>query len=320
MRDAALRATLAASFWCALVPSVGAQDAPARETVDAEDEGDQRAAAARAYDRGATAYRGGQYDRAASLFETAYRIAPNSTVLLQAVRAHERSGRPGRAATLAELLVRTYPEPATTAAEAQELLDTLAPGLLRVTFDAGESSPTWEIDGVAQDAEELVSYVAPGAHVLRVTYGEGIVTERFAGSAGETVTVATEPPAAIDSASSAPPPPSPDVPSEDDDGISPWLFATLAGGTAVAAGLAIAFGVNAYTKLDEYEANPTREGLEAGRRRERRTNAMIGVAGGLALTALITAFFTDWGGDDDRTSVSVTASESGAGLIVQGVL
>ena len=105
----------------------------------------------------------------------------------------------------------------------------------------------------------------------------------------------------------------------EDGGVSPWLFGTLVGATAIAGGFAIAFGVDAQANVDDYEANPTREAYEAGRDRERRTNALIGVTGGLALTALITAFFTDWGGDDD-TSVSVTASGTGAGFVVRGTL
>ncbi len=318
MRDAAMLAALVALLW-------GGQARAQEASADAEGEtgapeaGGERSAAARAYDRGATAYRGGQYDRAASLFETAYRIAPNPTVLLQAVRAHERSGQPGRAATLAELLVRTFPEATGTVAEAQELLGTLAPGLLRVTLEPGEGSPAWEIDAVAQD--ELVTYVAPGAHVLQVTYDEGVVRERFTGRAGESVSVETAPPAEEPVAAEPEPEVTPmeEAAPAEGGGVSPWLFGTLVGATAIAGGFAIAFGVDAQANVDEYEANPTREAYEAGRDRERRTNALIGVTGGLALTALITAFFTDWGGDDD-TGVSVTASGTGAGFVVRGTL
>lgn len=300
-----LRPTLALT----LVLLFGLPDAAAAQPSAAD-----RAAAAQAYDRASAAYLARQYGRAASLFETAYRVMPNATALLQAARAHQLAEHPARAATLAHRLRERFELPASADDEMAELLSTTTPTLVRVELEAdGEES--WEVDGALQDGEDRVVFLPPGEHTVTVTFATGAVELAASGDAGAVTPLRAEAP---------PAPPEPEVaepalvaasaasgqPADDGGGVEPWLFVSLASATAVAAGFLIAFGVDAWSGLAEYEADPSREGLEDGQARELRTNIMFGVTGGLAVAALITALVTDWGGDD----VQPTASISGQGL------
>ncbi len=279
-----------------------------------------RAAAAQAYDRASAAYLAGQYDRAASLFETAYRVLPNATALLQAARAHERASHPARGATLASRILTRYGDSAEVA-EATTLLETLRSGLAQIELSADQTRE-WEIDGALQDAEDSLVFVEPGEHRVRVTFGTGVVEELVSGGPGELIRLEVEaPPEAAVEAEPEPLERGPvevtPVAHEDGGGVSPWVFGALVGATGVAAGFLVAFGVDAWSGLDDYRTAPTRAGLEDGQARELRTNVMFGVAGGLAIAALIVGLVTDWGTDDDVSVTVGVASEAGF-LALQG--
>lgn len=310
-----VRQFLLASVVIPLGVALAAPHAAAQGELSATD----RAAAAQAYDLASAAYMAGQYERAATLFETAYRVSPNATALLQAARAHERAAHPARAATLAARLIRRF-EGSAESPEAAQILEGLRPGLLRVELSA-EAPHEWELDGDLQDAEDTVAFVPPGEHVAAISFETGVVEERASGEAGASVRLEPVAPRAPEVEPEVMPAQRTQSPAltdaAEDGGLSPWLFATFAAATAVAGGFLIGFGVDAWSGLDAYNASPTRAGLEEGQERELRTNVMIGVTGGLALGTLIVALLTDWGGD---SPVTASASLDGFSLGLRGDL
>lgn len=72
------------------------------------------------------------------------------------------------------------------------------------------------------------------------------------------------------------------------------FFAGLAA-TVIAGGITVWSGLDVLKANDRYEQNPTRAGFDDGRRRENRTNILIGTTAVVGLTtALIGALATDW--------------------------
>jgi hypothetical protein len=105
--------------------------------------------------------------------------------------------------------------------------------------------------------------------------------------------------------------------------MPPGVFWTGLGLTAAVGGLTIWSGVDTLSGVDAYEENPSEERYDAGQRKERRTNALIGATAGLAFVTVLTAFFTDFEGDpedEDRASVTIAPSTDGAMLYVRGAL
>lgn len=91
--------------------------------------------------------------------------------------------------------------------------------------------------------------------------------------------------------------------------LKPWVFWTSAGATVVSGALIGVFAVqksNAESDFDALLNRPVVDGtalVDAGERASsasRRTNAMIGVTAGLAVTTAIVAYFTDWHAARDK--------------------
>ena len=80
-------------------------------------------------------------------------------------------------------------------------------------------------------------------------------------------------------------------------------------------------GGDAQSKNDDFESYATTPGAELARAEqmfddvesaETRTNALIGVAAGLAAGAAVLMIFTDWGGEDDPTAPTASVGPDGA--------
>lgn len=254
-----------------------------------------RQAAGQAYDRATAAYLARDYPRAATLFETAYRLAPASAALLQAVRAHERAGNNLRAATLALRLQAFYASDAAASRQAETTLAATRAQFARIDVTCAGTC-TLELDGVLQDHSSF--FAAPGIeHTVRATFETGPVEHSVTGAAGATERVAFEAPAApiADAHDEQTGPDTAD--DRGGSGLSPIPFVIALVATAGAGGVLVWSGVDALDGVPAYEAMPTAERLADGQSRELRTNILIGVTGALALTALVLAIVTDWDGD-----------------------
>ncbi|MEM6958290.1 MAG: hypothetical protein AAF645_21585 [Myxococcota bacterium] len=110
-------------------------------------------------------------------------------------------------------------------------------------------------------------------------------------------------------------------------GLHPAIAFSVGGAALVAGGLIIWSGLDASSKNDDYEEFATSPGatleqaeqlFDDTRSAERRTNALIGVAAGLGVASAVLFIFTDFGGDEDDTAVSVGPTQGGLAMSVGG--
>lgn len=298
-----LRAARMVAAWAlviaAFAPMASAQEIPPRAEPSAE----ERQAAADAFDRGTRAYLARDYARAAEWFETAYRMAPASAALIQAIRAHERAGDRVRAATLALRLTVNYPTDRAAMRQAESTL-VLASELVRVDVGCARHC-TIELDGTLM---ELASFFLEpgGTHVVRATFDTGTVEERISGAAGEVRALRIEAPTApvVAETPAAEPGrlPEPDAQRTSGPvvarggGLTPALGLIGVGLTAAAGAVLIWSGIDTLAGVDPYRMDPTPARLADGQSRELRTNVLIGVTAGLALASAIFLLVADWSG------------------------
>lgn len=284
---------------------------------------EDRAKAAEAYDRGTSAYLSAEYERAAHWFERAYRIAPTSAALLQAVRAHSKAGNSIRAANLALELQDKYPNDARAAKAADAVVARVAPQGVLVTATC-EKACTLELDGALVRHPSF--FVTPNVeHSVRAAYEQGETSTFVQGEPGSTKSVALAAPAA------PPPPPLPR-----------WAFFSALGATVALGAVTVWSGVDANRGVSDYETaartasspginngeSPTpaeraQSLLEEGQDKERRTNILIGVTAGMAVSTAVLGVFTNWKGDSrerdaKRVGASVGVAHNGGALTVKG--
>jgi hypothetical protein len=292
-------------------------DAPATTPTSArEPSAADRQAAGQAYDRATAAYLSRNYGQAATLFETAYRLAPSSAALLQAVRSHERAGNQVRAATLALRLQAFYGSEDAARRQAEQTIGATSGQLLRIDVTC-RGACTLELDGVIQEHTSFFATPA-SAHTVRASFETGPVEREVSGAAGTTSSLTFDAPAAQvaevateqGTTSSTETSTSGTTTPVDTGGggLSPAFFVAGLVGTAVVGGVLVWSGVDTLGGVSAYEAMPTVEGLRDGQSRELRTNVLIGVTGALALTTLVFAILTDWDGTPASAEPSVQAS------------
>jgi tetratricopeptide (TPR) repeat protein len=111
---------------------------------------------------------------------------------------------------------------------------------------------------------------------------------------------------------------------EESSGLHPAIALSVGGLALATGGLVVWSGLDASSRNDEYEeyTEPGNGGIRSDgtrlydrvRAAETRTNALIGVASGLAATAVVLAIFSDWsfgGGEDADPSAPSTTVEGG---------
>ncbi len=304
-----------------------------------------RQAAANAFDRGSAAYLEGDYPAAARWFEMANNLVPAAPVVLQAIRAHLHAGNELRAGTLALRLIGKWPD-SREVEEAQRVVDEARRRFFYVEVDC-DAECTVELDGTLMAHPAF--FVEPGTEVtVGATFDSGARTETLSGNAGEQRTVRFErpagPPRADPDANQGQPnrpsltvvPSPPSGSADESGGITPAVFITSLVLTAAAGAMLVWSGLDTLAINDDYETAASEERemgnlsfprasalLEDGQRAEKRTNALIGVTAGLGAITLLTAIFTDWGGNDDddaraRLRPSVGFGPTGGGVTLEG--
>jgi len=311
-----------------------AQDAPTEPetTTAAEPSGQQRQAAAEAYDRGTAAYLSRDYVAAARWFETAHRMAPAAPALLQAVRANQRAENTLRASNLALRLQIQYGQERSAARVAEPIVAAANRAYVRV--DVTCDNCTVDLDGTLQEWTSF--YLEPGGdHIVGAHFETGDAeAQHVTGAAGSQKPLSfTAPP---------PPPPEADPPpmgsrgwpaaalrrreadaaagasttadgaaetneretprTPESGGLSPVLFIVSAGLTVAAGGVLVWSGLDTNAGVADYEASPTQEALDAGQGKELRTNILIAGTAVLGATTLVFALLTNWGGRSEARS------------------
>jgi hypothetical protein len=247
------------------------------------------------------AFKKHDYETAAQGFEEAYEIAPHPAALFNAAAAHQKAGKLARAANLCARYLQDAPETDSRRDKANALIAELTPKLGRVSIESPGAKEV-ELDGTAPDLE--VTYVDPGDHVVTGRFGEKGVKREVSVVAGSLVRVVLEPPKAEQSGleeEGAGEDPFADDTRKDqkpekEKPLPATVFFVGAGVTAVLAGVTVWSGLDTNKARDEFDEDPTQDGLDSGRGKQTRTNVLLGgtVVAGVA-TATIGLFFTNWG-------------------------
>jgi len=304
-------------LFCSAAAAETQASSPPRATVE------DRAEAAEAYDHATSAYLSGRYELAAHWFERAYRLVPTSAALLQAVRAHDKAGNSVRAANLALQLRDKYASDGRAKKAANAVIGAVRPSNVLVKAEC-EKECTLELDGVLLQHPTFLA-TPDVEHSLRATFDVGESSTYVQGSAGEIKKVTL----------AAPAPPSPPP-------IPRWGFFSSLGATIALGAVTVWSGIDANKGVDTYEAAartanspginnggaPTpaelaQSLLEDGRKKERRTNILIGVTAGMAATTAVLGVFTNWKGESreaaaQRIEPAVGVSKHGGLLTLKG--
>lgn len=285
-----------------------AQDVPAEPTPA------QIRVAAEAFDKGREAYQAEDYVQAAEQFEKADYNAPSVAAIELAARSRDKAGELDRAATLASLGVKRYPEEQNLLKLAGDLVKRARQTLFELTAICDqpcELTLGGKLVHGAPDTQRSL-FVAPGTITVRAGWSDNRNDSRrveaVAGGNGEVSFTAPEPeaPAAAEkpAPTAAPAGNETPAPARADDkwrGLPPAVFYSGAGLTAVLVGVTVWSGIDTVKNpgADRVKAECADENCQLykdGVAKEHRTNALVGVTLGVgAATALIGIFATNWG-------------------------
>jgi len=286
------------------------------------------AAAARAYSLGQQAELAGDFRAASEHYELADRMVPSPEALRSAVRMRLKAGDEAIAATRAEVLAHRYRDDRSQELAA-EILKRLRAKLARVSLTCTAPCAAL-VDGGAlgvEEAREHVFYLEPGQHRVAADFGAaGSQEQAVAAEAGVPITVALaapDRPAGLalerrgDVHEAARP-----------HGLRLGWFVASGALTVAMAGVTVWSGLDVLKHNDAYERNPTREKLEDGQSRERRTDILLGVSLAAAVTTGIIALNTRWSpaeaegpaeSAEPAASLGVAPVAGGAVVVLEGI-
>lgn len=284
---------------------------------------DRLRAAEEEYDAGRRAYLAEQWEAAASHFENAFRDAPRSQVLRNAIRSRQKSRQLARAATLAELAKRRYAADVQTRELADEILAEAGPKLYEARITCSEVCAVTADGKIAslEDTKSFSLFLEGGPHTLSFAFSKGRNVERkVEGRAGARDDLAVEAPP-MPKVEPIVPPPGKDTKTAEvrlapSSGLPPAFF-FIGLGLTVAAGAATVISGVATTSSPGKDA--VREGCvgqgeecelyKSGLAGETRTNVGLGITAGAAVgTAIIGIFLTDWGPSAPKKTASLRPS------------
>ena len=250
------------------------------------------------------------------------------------MRARRDAGELARAATLAAIGLRRFPDDATTGRAAADVIAQARPHVYEVQITSSDeySVAIDEKIVAAERVKESRLFVDPGTHELLVSWADDRNTRiPIVAKEGGSQSLQLEPPAApVPTPAPAPPivarPPvlapallAPAPPSSKPFG--PAVFITGAALTAVGAGLIVWFGVETENKPGAEavrNACPLPAGLsnaycnslyQEGRGWQTRTNVLVAVTSGLAVaTGVVGLFFTNWSSSASPSASSASAT------------
>ncbi|MFO0630026.1 MAG: hypothetical protein U0325_30985 [Polyangiales bacterium] len=289
------------------------------------------ASAAAAFQEGQRAQLARDFARAAEMFELADGSAPSSAALRSAVRNHQAAGHNARAATLALRMQRRDANDPQSVALAAEVLAALSPRLARISLRCTPSCALVVDAGAVSSgaAETHDVFTDPGEHALEASWGPGRTRRTpVTGAAGAQVTLILDAPPEPPPAPAPPepppapapvivvaPPPPPPVPAPAPvrrRPLSPAVFWSVLGATAVSGGVLSWSGVDTLGARDRYVAAPSERAYLDGVGMQTRTNVLIATTATLAAAAALTAVFTEWsGGRTAQVGAAVTPLPGG---------
>ena len=283
--------------------------------------------AAEAFDLGREAYQREDFVEAAEQFERADSQAPSATAIEYAMRSREKAGQLDRAATLAALAQSRHANDPNLQKLSSDLLSRAKQGLFALTVHCQEPCELALESTIVHGAPSFsrVVFLKDGALTVHAGFPNGTSATRsitaVAGAEGDlsfsvpATTPGPAAPAALPPSAAPPSPPSraatlTPASSEPWRGFSPAVFWVGVGLTVAAAGVTTWSGLDTLNdpgeeriRRDCSQGDTSCELYQLGLSKQRRTNVLLGVTGGLGLgTILVGAVFTDWRGAPARTS------------------
>jgi hypothetical protein len=323
--------------------------APAR--ADKAPDAAQIRAAAEQFDAGVIAYKQKDFEGAASRFEAADAAVPGAKTLRQAIRARMEAGQGARAATLAAQAIERYPADDATTKLANDTIAKVAPLVQKLSISCaspcvlalgtrsvpGESNTRWTV------------FVDPGKTALSASFFGNMSSapQEITAAAGKSSELRFEPeekkaapkavivPVPVPGSDAEKPPPGaetpPDAPPSDvvppkSSGIHPAAFIV---GTVATLGLG---GATIWSGLDA-KNNPGVDVVKAkcagfgetcpeyvdGRKRQTRTNILIGATAGAGAITVVLAILTNWHGKKKAPAAEPTAVITDHGAVLGAV-
>ncbi len=257
----------------------------------------QKKEAAALFRKGTAAFKKHDYLAAAAAFEEANSVAPHPAALFNAAKAYERAGELAPAANLCARYLRDAPEDDKRRDKARGLLAELRPKLGRITVIAVDAEDI-TLNGEPLELEE--TYVNPGDHQVAGRFGYTKARRNVNVVAGSLERVTLEPKKAKAVATLDEELPEEDAPPDEADdeakGLSPTIFYVGVSATVVLAGATVWSGLDTNSARDEFDKNPTPDGLEEGESKQKRTNLLLGVTALAGVATGVIAYFTDFSG------------------------
>jgi hypothetical protein len=272
--------------------------------------------AAEAFDRGREAYKTEDWVTAAEQFERADSLAGSPTALEYAIRARDKAAQLDRAATLAALVVKRYPDETNLGKIATDVVQRARSGLFELSVSCAEPCDLavgGKIVPGAADVQRTL-YLPAGKVTIRAGFsGERAASTEVEATLAGQGQIAFEPPAALVPVETTPPidqgaakQPAAVASQKPRSGWSPAVFWVGAGLTAVLGGTTIWSGIDTLNnpgkervKRECAEGDTDCPVYQEGLAHQRRTNVLIGVTAGLGVaTALVGVLATDWSGGD----------------------
>jgi len=278
--------------------------------------------AAEAFDRGREAYKTEDYVEAAEQFESADANAPSAAALELAIRARDKAGQLDRAATLAALALSRHPDDSNIQKIAPPIVERAKAELFKLDLKCDEACDVTVGGKIApgRRATDRTLFLAAGHYNVRAGWsGERSLSKSVDGNRGETgaleFSAPQVAPAPTPVVAPVTPPPADKLADEGPQAKSGKLPRTVfwvgVGLTGALAGTTLWSGLDAQNnpgpdrvrdacKTVDSNGNHSAECdslYNEGLDKQHRTNLLLGVSAGVGIaTAVVGAFFTDWGG------------------------
>ncbi|HEY3253875.1 MAG TPA: hypothetical protein VGJ91_08015 [Polyangiaceae bacterium] len=275
--------------------------------------------AAEAFDRGREAYKTEDYVEAAEQFESADANAPSAAALELAIRARDKAGHLDRAATLAALALARHPDDPNIQKIAPSIIERAKAELFELDLKCDEACDVTVAGKIApgRRSTERTIFLISGTYAVRAGWSDdrsaSKSVEAIKGEAGSLDFHAPEvvaAPAPVVAPVVAPPPKDADTRPKSGK-LPPTVFWVGVGVTAALGGVSIWSGIDTQNnpgqdRVREACKSVGSDGTHSaecdslynqGVDKQHRTNLLFGVTAGLGVaTAVVGAFFTDWGG------------------------
>jgi len=310
--------------------------APVRAAEDTTDPTPaQVRTAAEAFDRGREAYKTEDYVEAAEQFESADANAPSAAALELAIRARDKAGQLDRAATLAALALSRHPDDPNIQKIAPPIVERAKAELFQLDLKCNEPCDVTVAGKIApgRRATDRTVFVGPGTYAVRAGWsGERSASKSVEASKGAAGTLdfsAPEVPVASQPVSAAVKPVTDEPPADEgaqaSSGKLPQsVFWVGVGLTAVAGGVTLWSGLDTQSNPGPDKVRDACKRLADGSQsadcdslynqgldKQHRTNLLLGVTAGVGVaTAVIGAFFTDWGRSNQPASDAEVAAKA----------